>query len=416
MAWYRTGTLSLTNGSTSVTGSGTQFRLAGQAGDMITISGVIYEIDSINSDTSITLATAYAGTTASAITGWAIVQTQSRTKEMVDSVSTLVADVNGLTTSFAATGSSVTINVPLALNGSAAGAPINIAPGIAPSSPLNGDLWSTSSGLFTRTAGATQQLATVSQLGTYPALNSSPTFTGGAVTVAPATTYATITLAGVFSGGNSFTMRQGVVGVSNGGFSLRNETTGATPFVIENDGAARFGTTATMLGERFSVANSADTTGLFLNQLSTADCFSSIIRSGRASGATSAYMLAFFSADNGVVGTITSNGSSTSYNTTSDIRLKTNVHPAPPSGALIDAINVVSYDWKAGGSVYYGVIAQDLDEVFPAAVTVGDTETKVEKPWSVDLSKLVPLLIKEVQALRARVADLEGDGSSSPAS
>lgn len=93
MAWYRTGTLSLTNGSTSVTGSGTQFRLAAQPGDMLTIGSAIHEIASINSDTSVTLATAFTGTTATGVTGWAIVQTQSRTKAMNDSVSALVASL-----------------------------------------------------------------------------------------------------------------------------------------------------------------------------------------------------------------------------------------------------------------------------------------------------------------------------------
>ena len=63
------------------------------------------------------------------------------------------------------------------------------------------------------------------------------------------------------------------------------------------------------------------------------------------------------------------------------------------------------FDWKADGSHQdYGVIAQELVEVAPEAVSEGDTE---EDMMGVDYSKLVPMLIKEVQSLRSRVAELE---------
>ena len=102
-----------------------------------------------------------------------------------------------------------------------------------------------------------------------------------------------------------------------------------------------------------------------------------------------------------VVGSITTNGATASFNTSSDIRLKANVSPAGDSGPLIDALDVVQFDWKAdGGHVRWGGVAQQIDAVFPEAVTQGDT-------WQVDWSKLVPVLLKEVQDLRARIAALE---------
>jgi len=111
--------------------------------------------------------------------------------------------------------------------------------------------------------------------------------------------------------------------------------------------------------------------------------------------------------DSTTVGAITTNGTSTTYATSSDVRLKTNIEPAAEAGALIDAIEVVSYDWLAGGHTAYGMIAQDLHAIAPDAVSVGDDGEVVERTWGVDYSKLVPLLVKEVQALRARVAALE---------
>ena len=43
---------------------------------------------------------------------------------------------------------------------------LNLAPGVAPSSPANGDVWTTSSGVFAQVNGATQQLGSVKS-GTY---------------------------------------------------------------------------------------------------------------------------------------------------------------------------------------------------------------------------------------------------------
>jgi len=114
-----------------------------------------------------------------------------------------------------------------------------------------------------------------------------------------------------------------------------------------------------------------------------------------------------FANPNGIVGTIATSGSATSFNTSSDRRLKTNIAPAGSASALIDSIQIVEHDWKAGGHVRFGVIAQDVQTVAPEVVFVGDEGEEVKSPWGVDYSKLVPALIKEVQTLRARVASLE---------
>ena len=109
------------------------------------------------------------------------------------------------------------------------------------------------------------------------------------------------------------------------------------------------------------------------------------------------------------VGSISTNGAATTYNTTSDRRLKENIVPAAEAGAVIDDIEVVEFDWKSGAHTRYGMIAQDLHAVAPEAVSVGDADDveDFKNPWGVDYSKLVPMLIKEVQSLRKRVAELE---------
>ena len=114
-----------------------------------------------------------------------------------------------------------------------------------------------------------------------------------------------------------------------------------------------------------------------------------------------------FANTNGVVGTINTASTSTTYNTSSDQRLKDNIVDAPSSSDDIDAIQVRSFDWKADGSHQkYGMVAQELNTVAPIAVTEGETE---EDMMGVDYSKLVPMLVKEIQSLRARVAQLEND-------
>lgn len=68
--WMNLGTINVVNGSKAVTGVGTKFKTApipAREGQPIVINNVHYEIGSVNSDTSITLALNYAGTTANSL-------------------------------------------------------------------------------------------------------------------------------------------------------------------------------------------------------------------------------------------------------------------------------------------------------------------------------------------------------------
>ena len=104
-------------------------------------------------------------------------------------------------------------------------------------------------------------------------------------------------------------------------------------------------------------------------------------------------------------GNINVTGTTTTYTSVSDQRLKENIADADDAGSKIDAIQVRKYDWKADGSHQdYGMIAQELVEIAPEAVSVPED---AEEMMGVDYSKLVPMLIKEIQSLRNRVAQLE---------
>jgi hypothetical protein len=104
-----------------------------------------------------------------------------------------------------------------------------------------------------------------------------------------------------------------------------------------------------------------------------------------------------------VTGSITTNGTITLYNTTSDQRLKTNIADAPSGN--IDSIKVRSFNWLADGSHQeFGLVAQELVEVAPYAV---HQPSNTEEMMQVDYSKLVPMMIKEIQELKQRIKTLE---------
>jgi hypothetical protein len=98
----------------------------------------------------------------------------------------------------------------------------------------------------------------------------------------------------------------------------------------------------------------------------------------------------------------------TAFNVDSDARLKTNIRDYSP-GALIDSLQPRIFDWKSGEKDSIGFVAQELQAVYPQAVTAGDDGEEIAQSWGVDFSKLVPLLVAEVKSLRARVAQLESN-------
>lgn len=117
---------------------------------------------------------------------------------------------------------------------------------------------------------------------------------------------------------------------------------------------------------------------------------------------TSDGSLVSFRRNTSQVGTISVTTTATAYNTSSDIRLKQDLRPINP--ALLDAIKVYDFEWKSDGTRAYGVMAQELEPILPQAVDKGETP---EDMWSVDYSKLVPLLIATVQEMKERIKFLE---------
>jgi hypothetical protein len=106
------------------------------------------------------------------------------------------------------------------------------------------------------------------------------------------------------------------------------------------------------------------------------------------------------------VGNIGVTASATSYNTSSDYRLKENVQPMQGALAKIAELKPCTYTWKADGSAGEGFIAHELAEVFPGAVTGEKDALKDDgsiDPQGIDTSFLVATLTAAIQELKAEV-------------
>jgi hypothetical protein len=106
---------------------------------------------------------------------------------------------------------------------------------------------------------------------------------------------------------------------------------------------------------------------------------------------------------NGNVGNIIISGFTTSYATSSDYRLKEDLQDFAGLD-MVSKIPVYDFKWKTDESRSYGVMAHELQEVLPDAVS-GDKDA--EEMQGVDYSKIVPLLVKSIQELKAEVDKLK---------
>jgi hypothetical protein len=163
------------------------------------------------------------------------------------------------------------------------------------------------------------------------------------------------------------------------------------------DGGARFAC------NNFNTGTSSTSAGFVIETNGSPTAYSPFINhSQTGTGLTTYYV---FINGNGTVGTIRCTGSATQYNTSSDARLKENIVDAPSALDSVNQIGIKSFDWKADGLHQdYGVIAQDLQQIAPEAVSEAPTE---DETWGVDYSKLVPRMIKAIQELKAEVDSLK---------
>ena len=122
--------------------------------------------------------------------------------------------------------------------------------------------------------------------------------------------------------------------------------------------------------------------------------------------------LRFRNAGSTEVGSVTCTATATAFNTTSDYRLKTFVAKVTGSGARLDALNPVEYEWKETGHRARGFFAHEFQQVYADSVTgekdaVDEEGKPVYQAMQASTAEVIADLVAEIQSLRARVAALE---------
>ena len=113
-----------------------------------------------------------------------------------------------------------------------------------------------------------------------------------------------------------------------------------------------------------------------------------------------------------LVGSITVSSANTHFNTSSDYRLKENIVDITDATDRVKKLKPKRFNFIADktNTVVDGFLAHEVSSIVPEAITgekdAVDSDGKII-PQGIDQSKLVPLLVKTIQELEARIAVLE---------
>lgn len=192
------------------------------------------------------------------------------------------------------------------------------------------------------------------------------------------------------------------IDTTSGNLVLNNESN--APLSFNTNATERMRITS---GGRVLIGSSGgvgqDFTSIFFNSGSTYSQAINI-KDTNASANNSVYAV-FRKSDDESIGSIIRIGTTAAvaYNTTSDYRLKEDFKQIKGLD-LVSKIKVYDFKWKGNESRMDGVIAHELQEVVPYAVS-GEKDAK--EMQQVDYSKLVPILVQAIQELKAEIEILK---------
>ena len=109
-----------------------------------------------------------------------------------------------------------------------------------------------------------------------------------------------------------------------------------------------------------------------------------------------------FRRNNTTVGSVSVTTSATTYNTSSDARLK-DVTGYARGLKVINKLNPVAFNWKADGKADEGLLAQEVEKIVPNAVM------KENDLYQMDYSKLVVHLVAGMQEQQEQIERLQAD-------
>ena len=132
------------------------------------------------------------------------------------------------------------------------------------------------------------------------------------------------------------------------------------------------------------------------------------------SASTSATNIWRFYNPNGHIGSISLDGSTCNFSNLSDYRLKENVNYTFDATTRLKQLKPARFNFISDdtNTLVDGFIAHEVSSVVPEAIT-GEKDAVDENGDAVyqgiDQSKLVPLLVKTIQELEARITALEAE-------
>jgi hypothetical protein len=102
-------------------------------------------------------------------------------------------------------------------------------------------------------------------------------------------------------------------------------------------------------------------------------------------------------------------GSATAWSFTSDARKKENVEGLDVGLEFVNKLQPRTFDWKETGAHSAGFVAQEVDEVVQShsAEYLGVVNKDDPECYGVAAAALVPVLVKAIQELSAKVTELE---------
>ncbi len=195
------------------------------------------------------------------------------------------------------------------------------------------------------------------------------------------------------------------------GLAIFNAGAGETQFFIASGGNVGIGADNTSPDSVLSVKDATSDPIMTVHKNSTGVSDAVVIRHGRGLSGFVGTGIDFQRNDGTTVGSVVIGFSSTAYNTSSDYRLKENVTYTWDATTRLKQLKPARFTFKDDTSdLVDGFLAHEVSSIVPEAI-IGekdavDSEGNPEYQ-SIDQSKLVPLLVKTIQELEARITALE---------
>jgi hypothetical protein len=234
-----------------------------------------------------------------------------------------------------------------------------------------------------------------------------------------------ITLRGGTSGLSSIFFADGTGAAGYVGQQVYNHANNTLKWIVNGSESMRIQSSGRVLinatynwvsDSRFEVHSTNSNVGGFYAD-STLNNYPLLVRNNRCDGATSGTLIHFLKSGGGEIGSIRATGSATSYNTTSDYRLKENVTDISDGITRLKTLKPSRFNFKSNkDTTVDGFLAHEVTAV-PEAISGTKDEVATEDSTnfkkgdpiyqSIDQSKLVPLLTAALQEAIAKIETLE---------